>query len=119
MRPSKEIVYCTEIQLLDQLVRFLVRPLRNRGRRLPWRDVQNSKPFEGDVVTYELQTKGGRVFAATLATPDPAAPKRLPDLYEPVLVGMAPSAFRLRGFERHDGPEGAFSVAQEWHCEKP
>lgn len=69
-------------------------------------------------MTYELHAKGGRVFAATLANPDPTAPKRLPDLYEPVLVGIARMAFWLRGFERHDGPEGAFSVAQEWHCER-
>jgi hypothetical protein len=98
-------------------MRFLVRPLRYRGRRLAWRDVQNSTPFDGDIVTYELHTKGGRVFAATLNGRDPAAAKALPDLYEPVLVGMAPSAFRLRGFERHYGPDGPYSVAQEWHCE--
>jgi hypothetical protein len=43
----------------------------------------------------------------------------LPDLYEPVLLGFAPLAFRLRGFERVEGPEGPFAVVQEWRCDVP
>lgn len=98
-------------------MRFLVRPLRVRGRRLPWREVQNGPAYEGDLVTYEAMGKSGRTVAATLAGRDPMSAKPLPDLYEPVLVSVAPSALRLRGFERHDGPDGPYSVAQEWHCE--
>jgi hypothetical protein len=41
----------------------------------------------------------------------------LPDLFEPVLDGFAPLAFRLRGIERHEGPDRLYSVIQEWHCE--
>jgi hypothetical protein len=35
-----------------------------------------------------------------------------------VLVGFAPVAFGLRGFERVQGNEGDFSVVQEWHIEE-
>jgi hypothetical protein len=98
---------------------FKVRPLRIRGRRLPWREVQNGPVFEGDLRTYEMQHGGHWVKAATLALRDPAACSLLPDLYEPVLVGIAPLALQLRGIERHDGPDGRYSVVQEWHCELP
>ncbi len=100
-------------------MRFVVRPLRIRGRRLPWRDVQNGPAYEGDLITYEMQGKEGRAVAATLAGPSPVGPKPLPDLFEPMLLGVSTLAFRLRGFERHDGPDGPYSVAQEWHCEMP
>lgn len=100
-------------------MRCVIRPLRLRGRRLPWRDVQNGLAYEGDLVTYEMQAGGGRVIAATLMGRDPAVPKQLPDLFEPVMTGISTLAFRLRGFERHDGPDGPYSVAQEWHCELP
>lgn len=80
-------------------MRLLVRPLRIRGRRLPWRNVQNGPAYEGDlVVTYEAMGKNGRTVAATLAGRDPTSAKPLPDVYEPVLVSVAPSALRLRGF---------------------
>jgi hypothetical protein len=35
------------------------------------------------------------------------------------LLGFAPLAFQIRGFERHEGPDGPYSVIQEWHCELP
>src|SRR5947209_911620 len=41
-----------------------------------------------------------------------------PPLYEAVLLGFAPLAFRVRGFERVEGPHGGYSVAQEWHVEE-
>jgi hypothetical protein len=41
-----------------------------------------------------------------------------PPLYEPVLLAFAPIAFRLRGFERVEGPDGAKGVVQEWHIEE-
>ena len=43
----------------------------------------------------------------------------VPKLYEAVLLGFAPIAFRLRGFERVEGPDGGSAVVQEWHCEMP
>ena len=93
--------------------------MRVSGRRLPWREVVNGPVFDGDLVTFELQVRGRWVRAATLSGRDPAAPKQLPDLYEPVLLGIATAAFQLRGFERQDGPEGPFAVVQEWHCQLP
>jgi hypothetical protein len=68
---------------------------------------------------YEKNSKSGWVRAVTLASPDPAVRSQLPDLFEPVLDGFAPLAFRLRGIERHEGPDGPYSVIQEWHCELP
>jgi hypothetical protein len=38
-------------------------------------------------------------------------------LYQPVLLGFAPLAFRLRGFERVEGHDGGDGVVQEWHVE--
>lgn len=108
-------VYLNSIRVFA--VRFNVRPLRVNGRRLPWREVQNGPAYEGDLTTYEMHGKAGRVFAAKLAGPDPVSPNQLPVLYEPVFTGMATLAFRLRGFERHEGTDGPYSVAQEWHCE--
>ena len=98
---------------------FRVRPLRDRGRRLVWRDVLNGPVYEGDLRTYELQVGVHRVRAAALAGLDPIAARQLPDLYEPVLVGIAPLALVLRGFERQRGDDGPYSVIQEWHCEWP
>jgi hypothetical protein len=43
----------------------------------------------------------------------------VPPLYEAILLGFAPMAFRLRGFERVEGGREAYAVVQEWHCELP
>lgn len=112
-------LYWTSIHLpnVASPVRFKIRRLRVNGRRLPWREILNTPPLEGDLRTYEMQLRGRWVKAATVAALDPAAQPALPDLYEPVLIGIAPLALQLRGFERHEGPEGPYSVAQEWHCE--
>jgi hypothetical protein len=98
---------------------FKIRPLRVRGRRLAWREIQNGPVYEGDLRTYQMQTGSHWVKAATLARRDPAAHSFMPDLFEPVLVGVAPLAIQLRGIERHEGPGGRYSVVQEWHCELP
>jgi len=100
-------------------MRFIVRPMRLHGRRIPWREAINRPSFTGDLRTYELQTGKGSIRAATLANPDPAARALLPDLYEPVLTIISPQAIELRGFERHEGADGSYSVIQEWHCELP
>ena len=100
-------------------MRFIVRPMRAHGRRLPWREAVNRPSFAGDLRTYELQTAKGSIRAATLANPDPAMRPLLPDLYEPVLTQVSPQALELRGFERHEGPDGPYSVIQEWLCELP
>lgn len=46
-------------------------------------------------------------------------PSPVPELYEPVLIGFAPLAFRLRGFERVEAKDGHFSVVQKCHGEMP
>ena len=34
-----------------------------------------------------------------------------------MLIRFAPLAFRLRGVERVDSPDGGYAVVQEWHIE--
>ena len=48
---------------------------------------------------------------------DPMKADAMPKLYEAVLLGFAPLAFRLRGFERVERADGAYGVVQEWHVE--
>ena len=98
---------------------FRIRPLRERGRRLPWREVVNGPVYRGELLTYELQAGSQRVRVAALNGLEPAVAKTLPELFEPVLVGVAPLALVLRGYERIESDRGAYTVVQEWHCELP
>ena len=50
---------------------------------------------------------------------DPMFANRPPELYEAQLIGFAPVAFRLRGFERVGEGDSAYSVLQKWHVEEP
>ena len=61
---------------------------------------------------------GERYQAAELRAADPMVESPIPKLYEPVLLGFAPQAFRLRGFERVPSSGGGYAVVQEWHCEE-
>ena len=96
---------------------LLVRPLRVRGRRLSSKEIANGPQYYGDVRTSEIQLNGKRVRAITLAGLDPMVRTPLLDLFEPALVGIAPLAMQIRGIERHECPDGAYSVIQEWRCE--
>ena len=99
-------------------MRFKVLPLRRKGRRLPWREVQNGPSYSGDLITHLREVKGELLVVATLTNPvAPATAQLLPELHQPVLVWVTPLALRLRGFERCEDSQGAFSVVQEWHCE--
>jgi hypothetical protein len=101
-------------------VRFKVFKLRHKGRRLPWREVINGPSYVGNLQSHFIEHRGQRYSVITLMSIEaPVAGCVIADLYEPVLLGFAPLAFRLRGFERWDGAEGAFSVVQEWHVEQP
>lgn len=100
-------------------MRFRVYLLRRKGRRLPWREVANGASFVGELLSHSIDLAGERYKILTLRPQDPMAPSPIPELYEPVLVGFAPLAFRLRGFERVEGGVSPFSVVQEWHCEAP
>jgi hypothetical protein len=100
-------------------MRFKVFLLRHRGRRLSWRDVKNGKTYVGTLTTRVLEHNGERYSALEVLPADPMSPDRPPPLYEAVLLGFAPLAFGLRGFERIDGPDGGYGVVQEWHVEEP
>jgi hypothetical protein len=100
-------------------MRFRVYVLRHRGRRLPWRDVINGPRYVGDLVTHHVTVGEERFEVAELRGTDAIAPPPIPPLYEPVLLGFAPLAFRLRGIERVQRGGEIFAVVQEWHCELP
>jgi hypothetical protein len=100
-------------------VRFKVYLLRHRGRRLPWRDVKNGKTYVGRLATHIEEHGGERCSVTTLQPDDPMSVDQPAQLYEAVLVGFAPLAFRLRGFERIDGPDGSCGCVQAWHVEEP
>lgn len=100
-------------------MRFKVYLLRRRGRRLSWREAQNGPTYVGRLVTHIGEHGGERYNVTRLQPDDPMAAEGMPELYEAVLMGFAPVAFRLRGFERVEGPDGGYSVVQEWHCEMP
>ena len=99
---------------------FKVYLLRHRGHRLASRDWKNSKTYVGTLHTHTMVVKGSEPYQVLDLEPSTgpnATADRPPPLYAPVLLGFAPLAFRLRGFERIDG-DGGSSVLQEWHCEE-
>jgi hypothetical protein len=100
-------------------MRFKVYLLRRLGRRRPWRDVKNGHTYLGTLITH-LETRNGEQYNVLQLQPsDPMSTDRPPKLYEPVLLGFAPLAFRLRGFERVESGDGDYGVVQEWHVEMP
>lgn len=100
-------------------MRFKVYLLRRRGRRLSWREAQNGPTYVGRLVTH-TEERGGVQYKVTRLQPDdPMSVARPPELYEAVLLGFAPVAFRLRGFERVGEGGSAYTVVQEWHVEAP
>lgn len=48
---------------------------------------------------------------------NPVESKSLPDLYEPAIVGFAPNAFVLRGYERLETAEGTIGAAKSAQLE--
>jgi hypothetical protein len=100
-------------------VRFKVYVLRYRGRRRAWRDVLNGEHYVGDLVSQQVAIGQERYSLLTLRAEDPVTPSTIAALYEPVLLGFSPLAFRLRGFERVERGTAWFGVVQEWHCEVP
>lgn len=98
---------------------FKVYLMRIGGRRRSWRDILNSVGYVGDLRTM-TEKRGDAIYTqALLVSTGALAQSQLPTLYEPVLVGIAPMALQLRGFERMKEPEGFYSVVQEWHCVAP
>src|SRR5438270_10465195 len=100
-------------------MRFRVYLLRRRGRRLGWRDVKNGPTYVGSLSTH-VETHAGEQYRITQLVPaDPMSKEKPPALYEATLLGFAPLAFRLRGFERLEDGSGWYTVVQEWHVEDP
>ena len=97
-------------------MQFRVYPMRRRGRRLPWREIENGPSYVGDLVSYRIRHGEQDYNAISLRPINPAEGNGLPPLYEPVLDGFATLAFVLRGYERADTEQGAIGVVQEWHC---
>jgi hypothetical protein len=97
-------------------MKFRIYLLRQRGRRLPWRDAQNGHSYIGTLVTHLKVAEDSRYTVLEVQPSDPMSDDRPPPLFEPVIVAFAPNAFRLRGFERAGSDVG---VVQEWHVEDP
>jgi len=87
-----------------------------RGRRLSSREIENGPSFVGHFASDRTKHGESSFETLTLHSGNPAEQKALPDLYEPVLVGLAPNTFVLRRYERVDTSEGGIGVVQEWHC---
>ena len=90
--------------------------MRKRGRRLPWREIENGHSFVGTLQSYRIKHGEQDYNAISFQSGLPAEGKKLPDLYEPVLEVFAINAFVLRGYERVETERGAIGVVQEWQC---
>jgi hypothetical protein len=89
-------------------VRFAVRPLRYRGRILPWREVINRPPLVGDLRIEECRDEELKrsLRIALLWDERSVLPSRSrPMLLDVHIIGMSPQVFTLSGFERIDGAE--------------
>jgi len=98
-------------------MRFKVFLLRRAGRRVSWQEARNGPSYVGRLVTH-LEQHGGSHYKVTTLQPDDPMQQPKPALYEAQLIGFAPIAFRLRGFERLEDGSGVRSVLQEWHIEE-
>src|SRR2546422_365895 len=96
-------------------MQFRVYPMRKRGRRLPWREIENGPSFIGGLQSYRVKHGEQDFRAISLQSGSPAEGKKLPDLYEPVFEVFAINAFVLRGYGRVETDQGADGVVQEWH----
>src|SRR5690349_7463923 len=100
-------------------MQFRVYPMRKRGRRLPWREIENGPSFIGTLQSYRVKQGEQDFEAISLQVGSPAEGKPLPDLYEALLEVFTVNAFVLRGYERVDTSEGHIGVVQEWYCRDP
>jgi hypothetical protein len=98
-------------------VRFKVFLLRRQGRRLSLREARNGPAFVGTLVSYREVHNGEQYDVLRLQPSDPMSTEHPQPLFEPTLLGFAPLAFRLRGFERIESKDGPRGVVQEWHIE--
>jgi hypothetical protein len=80
--------------------------------------VRNGPWHVGQLVSHHVAVRGERHNVLTLRAADPMTEAPIADFCEPVLVGFSLLAFRIRGFERAEGPQESFAVLHEWHCEE-
>ena len=79
-------------------MRCRVYPLRRPGRRLTWREVQNSPVSEGELRTHYSSLDNARYFyfVASLVQPgDALCQPILPDLWEPILINAGNWALQV------------------------
>jgi hypothetical protein len=89
-------------------VRFAVRPLRYKGRILPWREVINRPALTGDLRIEECrdeELKRNLRTALLWDNTNVLPSEDRPRLLDVRIIGMSPQAFTLSGFERIDGAE--------------
>src|SRR5215467_12058380 len=97
-------------------MQFRVYPMRRRGRRLPWREIENGPSFVGDLVSHRIKHGELSYQVLSLRAGTPAEKQPLPELYELIIEGFATLAFTLRGYERVETAAGPIGVVQEWYC---
>ena len=102
-------------------MKFRVTLMRDRGARIPVKELANREAVIGDLLIYQTpdEQSGRMVHVAALHGSNQTSLDLLPLLYDVQIDGMAPSAFGLRGFERHEGRRGVVDVAQEWWVRLP
>lgn len=89
-------------------MRFAIRPLRFRGRILPWREVINRAALVGDLRIEECRDEELKrsLRVALLWDERSVVPSQdRPRLLDVHIIGMSPQVFTLSGFERIDGAE--------------
>ncbi len=96
-----------------------VKRMRRAGQKLTFRELEAEPGMRGDLRTH-IQSFAGhepvRVAVLVDVTGSGNSPALLPELYEPVLVGVAPIAMHLRGIERIKDGDRICAVVQEWLC---
>lgn len=97
---------------------FKVYLMRRHGHRRSWKEIQVGPFYIGTITTHTVRYKEGDAVVASLLN-NGSHYSQVRDLYEPTLLGFAPNAFQLRGFERIDHPQGDYGAVQEWHVEQP
>jgi len=90
--------------------------MRDRGVRIPMKELANRDSYLGELVIYEStdEQTGRSVRIAALHGENQTSLDVLPPLRNVEITGAAPLAFTLSGFERIQGRRGAVDVAQEW-----
>lgn len=96
-------------------MKFRVTPMRDRGVRIPVRELANQQSYLGELVIYESRDDetGRSIRIAALHGENRTSLDLLPPLRNVEITGAAPLAFTLAGFERIQGQRRAVDVAQE------